>query len=434
MTPDRWVLHCDCNSFFASVELLAHPELMGTPVAVCGDPEGRHGIVLAKNEPAKQYGVQTAETIWSARAKCPHLVLLPPHREKYSHYSRVINGIYQKYSDRVEAFGIDESWLDITHTWHLFAKSPLALANQIRSEVRETTGLTISVGVSFNKIFAKLGSDYKKPNATTVIRPEDVERIVWPLPVGDLLYVGKAARKQLGMLGITTIGQLAAADPADLTRLLGKLGGELSRYARGEDDAPVRLVGESDPVKSVGNGMTFRRNLEGAADIRTALAALCDEVAGRLRRHGLWANGVQVTIRDPEFHSITRQKKLPQSTHLARDLAAACWELVTANWVLSRPIRMLTVTAQHITEEPAAVQQSLFEDVPHPDPKRERLESSLDAIRKKYGRAAIGAASTMKNDLGLHGPGHTADRATLRPDEEEAAALSDWDEKVKGPL
>ena len=169
MTPERWILHCDCNSFYASVELLAHPELLNTPVAVCGDPEGRHGIVLAKNEAAKKYHIQTAETIWSARSKCPNLVLLPPHREKYSHYCRVINDIYEKYSDRVEAFSIDESWLDITHTWHLFASDPIALANQIRREVQAVTGLTISVGVSFNKVFAKLGSDYKKPDATTVI-------------------------------------------------------------------------------------------------------------------------------------------------------------------------------------------------------------------------------------------------------------------------
>ena len=432
MTPERWILHCDCNSFYASVELLAHPELLNTPVAVCGDPEGRHGIVLAKNEAAKKYHIQTAETIWSARSKCPNLVLLPPHREKYSHYCRVINDIYEKYSDRVEAFSIDESWLDITHTWHLFAADPIALANQIRREVQAVTGLTISVGVSFNKVFAKLGSDYKKPNATTVIRPEDVERIVWPLPVTDLLYVGRSAAQSLARMGIRTIGQLAAADPASLTGALGKLGGELSRYARGEDDAPVRFVGESDPIKSVGNGMTFRRDLAGEADIRTSLASLCDEVASRLRRHGLWAGGVQLTIRDPQFKSITRQKRLPQSSHLASELAAACLELVQANWrPVTKPIRMLTVTALSLTEEPLGIQQSFFEDAPVPDEKRERLEASLDAIRKKYGQQAVGPASTVKNQLGLAGPGAETRKATLTPDKEPE---NGFEEKVKGPL
>ena len=205
MTPDRWVLHCDCNSFYASVELLEHPELKQKPVAVCGDPKARHGIILAKNEPAKAFGVRTAEPIWQAKRKCPDLVLLPPHRERYRHFSAVINGIYAEYTDLVEPFGIDESWLDITHTWHLFASSPTALADLIRRRVRETTGLTISVGASFNKVFAKLGSDYKKPDAMTVIRPEDVARIVWPLPAGDLLYVGRAAGERLARLGIRTL-------------------------------------------------------------------------------------------------------------------------------------------------------------------------------------------------------------------------------------
>ncbi|TCL60768.1 DNA polymerase Y family protein [Allofournierella massiliensis] len=424
---ERWIFHCDCNSFYASVELLRHPELRDKCVAVCGDPEGRHGIVLAKNEPAKRMGVKTAEVIWQAKRKCPDLVLLPPHREYYRKYSKIINEIYRKYTDRVEPFGIDESWLDVTGTWQLFAESPAALADRLRAEVKAATGLTISVGVSFNKVFAKLGSDYKKPDATTLITRENFHQIVWPLPAGDLLYVGASAQKRLAGMGISTIGELAAARPEALAEALGKLGLELSRYARGEDEAPVRRWGEKEPIKSVGNGTTFRRNIRGPAEIRSALNVLADEVAGRLRRHGVWAGAVQVTIRDPNLKTITRQKQLPMSTHLARDLANACWELMEKNWDMARPVRMLTVTALAITEEPFAVQQSLFDDAPKADPRREKLEQSLDAIRKKYGRGAIGAGSILHNDMGL---GELA----IRPQSEGDGEEEEFDEKVKGPL
>ena len=424
---ERWIFHCDCNSFYASVELLRHPELRDQCVAVCGDPEGRHGIVLAKNEPAKRMGVKTAEVIWQAKRKCPDLVLLPPHREYYRKYSKIINGIYRKYTDRVEPFGIDESWLDVTGTWQLFAESPAALADQLRAEVKAATGLTISVGVSFNKVFAKLGSDYKKPDATTLITRENFHQIVWPLPAGDLLYVGASAQNRLADMGISTIGELAAARPEALAEALGKLGLELSRYARGEDEAPVRRWGEKEPIKSVGNGTTFRRNIRGPAEIRSALNVLADEVAGRLRRHGMWAGAVQVTIRDPDLKTITRQKQLPMSTHLARDLANACWELMEKNWDMARPVRMLTVTALAITEEPFAVQQSLFDDAPKADPRRQKLEQSLDAIRKKYGRGAIGAGSILHNDMGL---GELA----IRPQSEGDGEEEEFDEKVKGPL
>ncbi|MFQ8998414.1 DNA polymerase Y family protein [Allofournierella massiliensis] len=424
---ERWIFHCDCNSFYASVELLRHPELRDQCVAVCGDPEGRHGIVLAKNEPAKRMGVKTAEVIWQAKRKCPDLVLLPPHREYYRKYSKIINEIYRKYTDRVEPFGIDESWLDVTGTWQLFAESPAALADQLRAEVKAATGLTISVGVSFNKVFAKLGSDYKKPDATTLITRENFHQIVWPLPAGDLLYVGASAQNRLAGMGISTIGELAAARPEALAEALGKLGLELSRYARGEDEAPVRRWGEKEPIKSVGNGTTFRRNIRGPAEIRSALNVLADEVAGRLRRHGVWAGAVQVTIRDPELKTITRQKQLPMSTHLARDLANACWQLMEKNWDMARPVRMLTVTALAITEEPFAVQQSLFDDAPKADPRREKLEQSLDAIRKKYGRGAIGAGSILHNDMGL---GELA----IRPQSEGDGEEEEFDEKVKGPL
>lgn len=397
------IFHCDCNNFYASVELLEHPELKGQPVAVCGDPEGRHGIVLAKNEAAKACGVQTAETIWQAKKKCPGLQLLPPHRDKYRHFSKIINKIYQQYTDRVEPFGIDESWMDVTDTWAMFEKSPRALADRLRREVQSATGLTISVGVSFTKVLAKLGSDYKKPNATTVFGPEDWQDRVFPLPVENLLYVGRAARKQLTLLGITTIGQLAQADPRMLEGVLGKLGADLSRSARGQDTDPVRLVGDRDPVKSVGNGLTFRKNLTTAQEIRSGLWALCDQVATRLRKHGLWAGAVQLTIKGTDLKSIQRQMQLPFSTQLSKELVQYSWQLLQAHWRVGVPIRMLTVTALHLTNEPFACQMSMFGDAPQPDQKRARLEKSLDAIRSKYGKSSIGMGSRLSNDLGLEG-------------------------------
>lgn len=426
----RWILHCDCNSFFASVELLAHPELKDQPVAVCGDPEGRHGIILAKNEPAKKFSIQTAEVVWQARQKCPNLVLLPPHREKYRYYYNIINEIYKEYTARVEPFSIDESWLDVTHTWQLYAESPKALADQIRERVQQETGLTISVGVSFNKVFAKMGSDYKKPNATTLITRENYQTLLWPMPAGAMLFVGRRLAEKLASMGLYTIGEVAAADPLWLSRTLGKAGAELSQNARGEDHSPVHLWGESDPVKSVGNSITFRRDLTGVADLRAGIASLADEVAGRLRRHGLYAGAVQITIRDNHLKTIQRQKQLPCSTHLARDLEQAAWQLLQKNWDLRTPVRLLGVTALSLTNEPMAVQQSLFaEDAPTPDPKREALEKSLDRIREKYGRNAIGGAYVVKNEIGLTELGMGGDSASSDANDDGTGR-----QLTKGPL
>ena len=314
---DRVIFHCDLNCFYASVELLSHPELREVPVAVAGDPASRHGIILAKNEPAKQcgapdsrhgiilaknepaktFGVKTAETIWQAKKKCPNLVLLPAHHRLYREYSNKVNAIYDEYTDLAESFGIDESWLDVTNTLHLFGGDAKALANAIRQRVKRELGLTLSVGVSFNKVFAKLGSDYKKPDATTVISRENWRSIVWPLPVGDLLYVGGAAQKLLGQYGVKTIGQLAACKKETLETLMGKMGTQLYEYANGLDSAPVRARLDAEPVKSVGNGTTFPQNLTTRIQVRSGIAVLADSVATRLRREGLYAGGVHVTVR-----------------------------------------------------------------------------------------------------------------------------------------
>ena len=401
---DRVILHCDCNAFYASVECLLRPELREVPMAVCGDPESRHGVILAKNELAKKFGVQTAETIWQARRKCPNLVLAPAHRREYVKYSRLVNAIYGQYTDLVEPFGIDESWLDVTGSRQLFGTGR-QIADQLRARIRQELGLTISVGVSFNKVFAKLGSDYRKPDATTEITRENFRQIVWPLPAGALLYVGQSAQAALAQLGVTTIGQLAAADRGLLEQRLGKMGGTLHDYANGLDEAPVRRADDRPEVKSVGNNMTFKRNLTGLEDIRLGVAALCDSVAARLRAQGLSCRTVQVVIKDPEFRVISRQKPLEHPTHLASELRQAALEVIRHNWDLRRPIRMLSVTGLNLTHGEEGEQLSLFGGAaPAAREKRERLEAAMDQIRRRYGKGSLRPAGVIGNDLGLEEP------------------------------
>ena len=398
---ERIILHCDLNSFYASVELLSHPDLRQTPVAVCGDPTSRHGIILAKNEPAKRFGVQTAETIWQAKKKCPDLVLLPPHHQLYREYSRKVNDIYGQYTDLVEPFGIDESWLDVTGTLHLFGGDARALADTLRRRMRQELGLTLSVGVSFNKVFAKLGSDYKKPDATTVISPENWREIVWPLPVGDLLYVGGAARKLLGQYGVDTIGQLAACKPDMLEQLMGKMGLQLHSYANGLDADPVRSRFEKEPVKSVGNGTTFPQNLTTRDQVRQGIAMLADSVASRLRHLGLYAGGLQVTVRDPQFRDRSRQTRLSAPTHLIREVTETAMDLTEQIWKPPSPIRALTVTAIHLMEaEDTYEQVDLFSGSAVTRQRSEKLEAAMDRIRGKYGSGAIayGAAAPEKEE------------------------------------
>ncbi|NCB62752.1 MAG: DNA polymerase IV [Clostridia bacterium] len=398
---DRTILHCDLNGFYASVELLDHPELQNKPVAVCGDPDQRHGIILAKNEAAKKFQIKTAETIWQARQKCPGLILLPAHHSKYREYSKKVNAIYEQYTDLVEPFGIDESWLDVTHSMHLFGGDGETIANRIREQVKGELALTISVGVSFNKVFAKLGSDLKKPDAVTIIRREDVGRLVWPLPVTDLLFVGRASARVLSQYGVTTIGSLVQFGREQLEHLLGKQGAQLYDYAAGLESSPVARAGEYVPPKSVGNGITFRRDLRGLDDIRTGVALLSDTVAARLRKHAMKCCTVQVTIRNPSFKNICRQKAAPAPTCTAKDISSVAMELITASWNLRDPIRAITITGQNLVpESEAAEQMNLFEAEASPRrQRREQLERAMDGIRQKYGDESILSALVMKEDI-----------------------------------
>lgn len=394
---DRVILHCDCNGFFASVECALNPDLRNVPMAVGGSVEARHGIILAKNELAKKYNIQTAETIYSAKKKCPNLVIVPPHHDLYEEYSRRVNEIYFEYTDQVEKFGIDESWLDVTGSQRLFGNGE-EIAATLRKRIREEIGITISVGVSFNKVFAKLGSDYKKPDATTVISRDNYKEIVYPLPVGDLLFVGRRTREALSKLHIETIGDLAESNETKLIKLLGKQGETIYRYARGEDDSPVDPHA-NDEVKSIGNGMTFRRDLIGEKDILCGISHLSESIAVRMRKKGVKCTVVQVTIKDPDLHSIQRQEKLDSPTNLAKDITEKAMEIIRRSWNMKNPIRMLTVTGGGIVDENASEQISFFDEAKNP--KQENLEKTLDKIREKYGKDAIQNANIIKNDIGI---------------------------------
>lgn len=396
------------NSFFASVELIEHPELKEKPVAVCGDPDSRHGIILAKNEPAKAFGIVTAETVSQARRKCPNLILLPPHHDKYRHYSRLINAVYYQYTDMVEPFSIDESWLDVTASVKLFG-SGRDIADRIRERVRSELGLTLSAGVSYNKIFAKMGSEYKKPDATTEITRENYKRLLWPQPVENMFFVGFATAQKLRSAGIFTIGDLASASGIRLESLLGKQGPLLIKYASGRDDSPVSLSGERDRIKSVGNGITFSRDLKSAEDALTAVTSLSDTVAGRLRKYGFKAKGVKVDIKDASFKSISRQKQLVKPTHLSSDIKQAAMELISSSWRFPDPIRLITVTAINLTDGEEGEQLSFFgngyssdsESAAAAEEKSDSIEKAMDDIRRKFGDSSITFGQLLNNDIGI---------------------------------
>lgn len=398
-TADRVILHSDLNAFFASVETVLNPKLATVPMAVCGEPEKRHGIILAKNELAKASGVVTAETIYAAKQKCPSLVLVRPHHDLYARYSQEVNAIYREYTDLVEPFGIDESWLDVSGSQKLFGSGE-TIANTLRERIRRETGLTVSVGVSFNKTIAKLGSDLKKPDAVTVIDRAHFREIVWPLPVGALLYVGKSALRVFGEMRIRTVGELAQSSPDFLTYKLGKLGAQLHAYANGQDDEPVRSAYDRREVKSVGNGMTFSHDLYGMDEISVGLAAICDLVAARMRAKGVKCTGVQLAIKDENFVTSQRQKQLAVPTNLARDLREASASLLASSWNPRLGIRSLTVTGIGLVPEDAAQQIGFFDDAAA-DARADKRERAVDAIREKFGRGAITSGGVLGSDIGI---------------------------------
>ncbi len=397
----RVILHCDCNSFFASVETVLNPEYKNVPMAVCGSQSDRHGIVLAKNELAKKYKIATAETVYSAKKKCPGLVIAVPHYDEYIKYSKMVNAIYAKYTDMIEPFGIDESWLDVTASEKLFGTGR-EIAEAIRREVKETLGITISVGVSFNKVFAKLGSDYKKPDAVTVIDEDNFRDIVFPLPVSDLLFVGKKTERALITMGIRTIGELADTSCEMLSLRLGKAGEMLHKYANGLDDSPVNR--EHEDAKSISNGFTFRHDLVGREECRVGIEYLSEEIGRRLRENGQLCSTVALTIKDEYLRSIQRQKTKAPPTDISSEIAKAAYEILLDVWSENKPIRMITVSVSNLVKrETASEQISFFDDTGEKArEKSKKRETAVDKIRQKFGNNAILTGAVIESDIGIY--------------------------------
>ena len=391
---ERTILHCDCNSYFASVECIGRPELKVVPMAVCGDPESRHGIILAKNDLAKKCGVQTAETIWQAKKKCPNLTLVVPHHHLYEEYSDKINELYGQYTDLVEPFGIDESWLDVTGTLHQFG-SGKEIADTLRTRIREEIGITISVGVSFNKIFAKLGSDYQKPDATTCVTRENFQTLLWPLPARDMLFVGGASAARLSGMGIDTIGDIARAGREQMKALLGRSGEAIWEYAMGLENSPVRRADETEQPKSIGNSTTFPHDLKGRQEICAGLLMLSDQVGSRLRKHGLYCSTVQIQIKDPFLATISRQQKLTAPTNVTHDIYQAAVAIAEKSWSMSSPVRLLSVTCAGLSDC-CTEQMTLIDDTTEEKLKHTKLDRAMDTIRSRYGKGAISYARLMK--------------------------------------
>ena len=387
------ILHCDANAFYASVECLYTPSIRHSPVAVCGSVEERHGIVLTKNQIAKQFGVQTGEAIWQARQKCPDLICVPPDYALYIRFSQRMRRVYEEYSDRVESFGLDEAWIDLTNPG-LTIRDGERIAHEIRLRVKRELGITVSVGVSFNKVFAKLGSDMKKPDAVTVISQDSFRDMVWPLPVGDLLFVGPATRRKLADMNVRTIGDLARFDAECLRARLGKPGLMLNAYAAGLDRSPVMRADLRRAIQSVGNSATPPHDLETPADARCLYYLLAESVAARLRQEGLRARCVSISARNTELVTRSCQQMLPRATSLTGEIAQAAMRLFDGRFSDGFPYRSAGLSCSALTPYDAPAQLDFLGDEARRI-KTERLESAIDGLRRRFGHQIVRRAVVL---------------------------------------
>ena len=387
---ERTILHCDMNNFYASVECMLNPKLKGHPVAVGGDVENRHGIILAKNYEAKKYGIQTGEALWQAKQKCRNLIIVPPHYEEYLKYSRLAHSIYEDYTDLIEPYGMDEVWLDITGSTKLFGNGE-KVANELRERIKFELGLTISVGVSFCKVFAKLGSDMKKPDAVTVIPKDSFREVIWDLPASDLLGVGRSTNKFLSSYGIHTIGELANAYPDLIQRKLGKNGMMLIAFANGEDRSRVAPQNYEPPMKSVGHGITTVQDLENNAEVWNIILALTQDIGHKLRVYNKNAAGVAIYIRyiqDKQLGGKQWQCQLPVRTHSAAIIAREAYQLFERSYRWEYPIRSVTVRATNLYSQDLPEQLQFFSDAATVE-RKEKLENVIEEIRGRFGKYAI---------------------------------------------
>ena len=384
---ERVILHSDMNNCYASIELLYRPELRGKPVAVGGDPEARHGIVLAKDQIAKKAGVKTGMALWQARQVCPDIVFVPPRMDLYLKFSRLAHEIYGEYTDKQEAFGIDESWLDVTESCSIKGDG-MTVANQISSRIKKELGITVSIGVSWNKIFAKLGSDYKKPDAITKISRENYKEIVWPLKAEELLYVGRATKRKLNQYGIRTIGELATADRKFLHGTLGKMGVVLSVFANGDDQTPVSYEDEHAPIKSIGNSTTTPRDLENETDVSIIIYLLAESVSARLRENHFVGDVIEISVRDNELHSFTRQRKVSMPTNITSEIGSYAMQIFKDNYNWNKPIRSIGVRVADLMTDTVPVQLDLFNNQERRE-RQHKMDLAVDEIRRRFGYYSI---------------------------------------------
>ena len=396
-TMNRVILHCDLNNFFASVECVYNPKLKEVPMAVCGCVEDRHGIVLAKNELAKRYNIKTAEAVWEAKKKCPELVTVQPHFERYIDFSHRAREIYGRYTDAVEPFGIDECWLDVTGSRLLFGDGE-EIAEKIRKSIKDELEVTISVGVSFNKIFAKLGSDMKKPDAVTVISRENFRDKVWSLKAGEMVGIGRATQRKLRSMGIITLGDVAASDSGILSAALGKNGEWIWKCASGLDISPVVPSSQSPAAKSIGRSVTCTKDIENDEDIKRIFLSLSEKISASMRRNEVLASLVQISIKDSCLHYEEHQKQLRQPTRLSSTLADTGMDLFREYWKWEKPVRAIGIRACSLSGDKSAFQMSLYYNQIKIE-KMEHLENNIDKLRERYGRDSVIRASLMKNSL-----------------------------------
>lgn len=391
---DRVIIHSDCNGFYASVECLHNPELRNKPVAVSGDAENRHGIILAKNEIAKKYNIKTGEAIWQAKQKCPELITVPPHFDLYKRFSRMARRIYSDYTDRIEAFGLDEAWLDVTDN---IKKSGYEIALEINRRIKEELGITVSIGVSFNKIFAKFGSDYKKPDAVTCITRDNYKDIVWNAPANDLLYVGRATKKKLNKIGIYTIGDVANAPIELLRKELGKWGDLIYGFANGYDSSPVSHMDENTEVKSIGNSTTTPRDMKTFEDVKVVMYVLCDSVCRRMREQGFMARAIGINVRDNELNTFTRQCTLDDFSNITRVITENAFRLFTKNYNMQRPLRSIGVSVTDFVHDDIPHQIS-FLDNEEKHIQNQNLDKTLDKLKKRFGNYIVRPAILLGDD------------------------------------
>ncbi len=393
---ERVIIHSDMNSCYASIECSINPELRGKPVAVAGSALDRHGIILAKSEEAKKYGVKTGEVIWQAKGKCPDLILVEPHFDQYIKYSALAYDIYSRYTDVIEPMGLDEVWCDLTGSIRLFG-SVEKIADEIREAFKNELGITVSIGISYNKTFSKLGSDLAGRDEVFSITKENYKDKVWPLPVEAIFGVGRKTGEKLNSYGIHTVGQLAACSPDWLKLVFGVNGIDLYNKANGNDRSPVVSREKYPPVKSVGHGITCTADLENAEEVWKVFLSLSQDVAKRLRKACLEATGVQISVRDNQL--LTRQFQCPTdyATQSATEIAKTAFGLFRKNYKWLYNVRSVTVTAINLQSENSPVQLEMTGDYKQHE-KQKKIDDAVMDIRRRFGDEAVFNCCLMTED------------------------------------